>query len=109
MLSEVENWNDAVNDAYTYLKERDRTYDLKKMLAVVDMIATAGEVSQTLLLQGAKKPNFVATVLSLVTMAVHKKGAVPHQPFGWYSTSGTPPTYKANPLFAAAWRNKRRI
>lgn len=104
-----DSWDDAAADAFSYLKERERTYDLKKMLFVVDTLALSGTVPLADLLTTVKAPDFVATVLSLVTMAIHGKGAVPKPPQGWYVGTGSPPLYTINPEFARAWREKRRI
>jgi hypothetical protein len=105
----VENWDDAVADVYSYLKERERTYDVNKMLRVLDLLALHLQASQDMLLETNRTPDFIATTLSLVTMAVHGKGAVPPFPEGWYRREGKPPLYTANPLFAAAWSAKRKL
>lgn len=104
-----DRWDDAAADAYSYLKERERAYDLKKMLFVVDTLSLSGTVQQADLLTAVKAPDFVATVLSLVTMSVHRKGAVPKPLQGWYVGTGSPPLYTINFEFARAWREKRRI
>ncbi|OAI44269.1 hypothetical protein AYO42_04945 [Rhizomicrobium sp. SCGC AG-212-E05] len=105
----IENWNDAADDAYSYLMEKGRTYDTKKTMAVIDLMSTHVNISQDQLLGTIRKPDFVATVLSLVTMAIHRKGAVPPLPLGWYGRDKVLGHYSTNPKFAEAWRAKRRL
>ena len=107
MASENVDWADAAADVYTYFNERSRTFDVKRMLSVVDDCALAGRISQTTLVEKFKSKDFIATVLGHVTTAIHGKGVVPTG--GWYFASGSPPLYTIDEGFAGAWKAKRRL
>jgi hypothetical protein len=104
---EVANWQDAADDAYTFLHERKREFSPRAMCAVIDDLAVHGSVTQAEMIDGHGKADFIATTLGHVTTAVHGKGVVP--PGGWYSTTKNPHTYIMHPKFAEAWRKKRRL
>jgi hypothetical protein len=107
MSIEINNWQDAVDDTYSYLHERKRTFSAKSMLAVIDDLAVRGTVTQAELIDEHGPPDFIATTLGHVTTAVHGGGVVPDG--GWYSTTNNPHTYTVHPSFAEAWKKKRRL
>jgi hypothetical protein len=107
MTREVTDWQDAADDAYTYLHEHKRVFPAKAMWAVIDDLAMHGSVTQTDMIARHGTADFIATTLGHVTTALHGKGSVP--PGGWYSTSRDPHTYIIHPAFAEAWKKKRRL
>jgi hypothetical protein len=107
MNREVADWQDAADDAYTFLHERKREFSPKAMCAVIDDLTFHGSVTQAEMIARHGKADFIATTLGHVTTAVHGKGAVPSG--GWYSTTKDPHTYIVHPQFAEAWKKKRRL
>ena len=101
-------WKDAADDTNTYFNERKRSFDAKHMLLVIDDLAMRGAATQAELVEKHGTPDFIATTLGHVTTAIHGKGSVPAQD-GWYSATDNPRTYRINPLFASAWKLKRRL
>jgi hypothetical protein len=108
MSRTVNNWTDAVDDAYSHLNERNRGYATKKMLALVDDLCMWGDASQSDMITRHGAADFIATTLGHVTAAVHGPGPVPKVD-GWYTTTQEPLMYHIDARFRAAWLTKRRL
>jgi hypothetical protein len=108
MAGKIKDWEAAVDDAFTYLRQGSRAFSPPKMFSMIDELALRGSVTQSELTTTHGSENFIATTLSNVTMAVHGSGTVPREG-GWYRTTNDPYTYHVHDAFAAEWKKKRRI